>query len=194
MTAHFIVRKAWGMGLVLLVLSTPLPATTLTPSEPQGRRPVVDQSNTEVLSSLINGGSSAYRWEQGITAGVSGRLTQITLYVGLLNDVGETAPTRVWISLGAAGQSGDPVWTTTDVLDAGWHTFHVTNARIFFTAGEEYTIGIQGQSANDFNPGFGISYNDQYPAGHLFLNGSIVGSEANDLLFQTYVQPDLGLH
>jgi len=26
--------------------------------------------------------------------------------------------------------------------------------------------------------------------GHLFLNGSTVGSEANDLLFQTYVQPE----
>ena len=76
------------------------------------------------------------------------------------------------------------------MLDAGWHTFNVANAKIFVTAGDEFTIGIQGQGVN-FNPGFRMSYDEQYPAGQLFRNGNIdVGSEAKDLLFLTYVHPE----
>ena len=161
--------------------------STVRSAEAQGRKPVLDQSN-EAMSSLINGGSSAYRWGQGVTVGITGRLMEISLFVGL----GESAPTptQLWISQGAPGQS-DPVWTTTEVLEPGWHTFNVMNAKIFVTAGDEFTIGIHGQNDhNNANPGFGISYDEQYPAGQLFMNGNIEpGSEAKDLLFQTmYIQ------
>ena len=46
-----------------------------------------------------------------------------------------------------------------------------------------------GQSEFNFNPGIGISYDEQYPGGDLFVNGSSAESEGNDLLFRTYVRP-----
>jgi hypothetical protein len=96
----------------------------------------------------------------------------------------------VSVTLGAPWQSGVPDWTTTTVLDAGWNTFNLSKAKIFVAAGDEYTIGIHGQSAtHSFNPGFGFSYGDEYLGGDLFMNGSTAGSEGNDLLFRTYVKP-----
>jgi len=66
----------------------------------------------------------------------------------------------------------------------------LTKAKIFVDVGDEYAIGIHGQSEdNFFNPGFWFSNNDQYPGGELFMNGSSAESEGNDLLFRTYVRP-----
>jgi hypothetical protein len=107
-----------------------------------------------------------------------------------MEDVGETAATQVSITAGGPWQGGTPAWTTTAVLEEGWNTFNVTSAKIFVSAGEEFTIGIHGQSVvHQFNPGVGFSKGDQYAAGELFMNGSTVGSEGNDLLFRTYVKP-----
>ena len=92
--------------------------------------------------------------------------------------------------MGAPWQSDAPVWTTTKVLKSGWNTFNMSSAKISVAVGDEYTIGIHGQSTtNQFNPGFGISYDEQYPGGDLFVNGSSAESVGNDLLFRTYVSP-----
>jgi hypothetical protein len=156
---------------------------------PQGRRPLLDQENADVFSSLLNGGSADYEWQQGVTAGVTGQLTRIALFVDYSDSAGEPAATQVSVTLGAPWQSGVPAWRTTTVLGVGWTTFNLTGAKIFVVTGDEFTIGIHGQSAHNFNPGFGFSYGDQYQAGELFMNGSTVGSEGNDLLFRTYVKP-----
>jgi len=92
--------------------------------------------------------------------------------------------------LGSPWQTGIPAWTTTAVLKAGWNTFDLGKAKIFVDVGDEYAIGIHGQNEdNVFNPGFAISYDEQYPGGDLFMNGSGAESEGNDLLFRTYVRP-----
>ena len=87
-----------------------------------------------------------------------------------------------------------PAWTTVVVLENGWNTFNLASAKILVNAGEEFTISIHGQSQqHQFNPGFGFSRGDeggdQYAGGELFLNGTTVGSEGNDLLFRTCVKP-----
>ena len=70
------------------------------------------------------------------------------------------------------------------------NTFNLASAKLLVSAGDEFTISIHGQSQqHHFNPGFGFSYGDQYAGGELFMNGSTVGSEGNDLLFRTYVKP-----
>jgi hypothetical protein len=160
-----------------------------TPVTIQGGRPILDQYNTKILSSSVNGGSSAYEWQQGITAGIAGQLTQIALFVQNSDSSGETAPTQVSVTLGSPWQSGAAAWTTTAVLHPGWNTFNVTNAKIFVAVGDEYAIGIHGHSQYNFDPGIGISYGEQYLGGDLFVNGSSAESEGNDFLFRTYVSP-----
>jgi hypothetical protein len=152
-------------------------------------RPILDQYNTDTLSSSLNGGSGAYEWQQGVTAGITGQLSRLALYVVLAPDIGETASTQISVSVGPPWRAGAPAWmTVTAPVVSGWNSFDLSKAKIFVTAGDEYVIGIHGQSASNFNPAFGISYGDQYVGGDLFLNGSTAGSEGNDLLFRTYVK------
>jgi len=56
-----------------LALGSVLIATTSavgSPPEATGK-PILDQFNPGTLSSTINGGSAAYRWQQGVTAGIA---------------------------------------------------------------------------------------------------------------------------
>jgi hypothetical protein len=160
-----------------------------TSSATEGReRSILDQYNTDTLNSTLNGGASPYEWQQGVTAGITGQLTRIALYVVIDPQYGATATTEVSVSLGAPWQSGAPAWMTVRApVRSGWNTFNVSKAKIFLTAGDHYVIGIHGQSAYNFNPAFGVSYGNQYSGGELFLNGTTAGSEGNDLLFRTYV-------
>jgi hypothetical protein len=183
-TLLFVVLVAVGFAFVSKI--------TAAESAPEATgRPILDQHNTEVLSSTINGGTAAYEWQQGITVGIGGQLTRIALYVVIDEEsYGETVATTLSLRLGSPWQNDAPVWTVTEVLRPGWNTFTLTNQKIFVDVGDEYAIGIHGQSSgNNFNPGFAISYEDQYPGGDLFLNGSSAETEGNDLVFRTYVRP-----
>ena len=64
----------------------------------------LDQSNTVAPDSAINGGHLDYYWQQGITAGMKGQLTQIALYAAVSS--GEEAATEVSVTLGAPWQTG----------------------------------------------------------------------------------------
>jgi hypothetical protein len=120
------------------------------------------------LNSTINGGSAAYQWQQGITTGIAGQLTRIDLFVDIDPRFGEVSATELSVTLGPPWQTGIPAWTTTAILKAGWNTFDLSKAKIFVDVGDEYAIGIHGQSQdNVFNPGFAISYDEQYPGGRL---------------------------
>ena len=177
--------------MVALAVGSVLIATTSavgSPPEATGK-PILDQFNPGTLSSTINGGSAAYEWQQGITAGIAGQLTRIDLFVAIDAALGEVSATEVSLRLGSPWEIGTPAWTTTAVLSSGWNTFDLAKAKILVDVGDEYVIGIHGQSEFNFNPGIGISYDEQYPGGDLFVNGSSAESEGNDLLFRTYVRP-----
>lgn len=152
---------------------------------PASAAPILDQQNIGV-SSTINGGSTAYAWQQGVTAGITGQLTRIDLFVELLVDAGATAATEVSVNLGAPWQPDASDWSTVSVLVAGWNSFDLTSAAIHVTAGTQFAIGVHGQSAQNFNPGIAISYGSQYAGGALFLNGAS-DVAANDMNFRTYV-------
>jgi hypothetical protein len=150
----------------------------------------MDQYNADFLlfDSTVNGGSADYEWQQGVTAGVAGQLTRLAVYVATSELYGETADTEVSLWLGPPWQTDAAVWSTTAKgLKSGWATFNLNDAKIFVEQGDEYSIGIRGQSESDFNPGIGISWGDAYPGGDLFLNGG--SAEGVDLLFRTYVSP-----
>lgn len=168
--------------LCVLIIGSAVPARA------QSGHSILDQSNAEALSSAINGGSSAYEWQQGITVGVAGQLTRISIYV-LVDEGnwGPNGPTQLSVALGAPWQSGAPVWHITAMLQNGWNVFDVSKARIAVEIGDELTLGVHGEGGSNFNPGIGISYADQYPGGDLLMNGSV--SSEKDILFRTYVSP-----
>lgn len=183
--------------LALLVIAVIISANGFAQSvDSKGR--VLDQSNDEVLSSYLNGGSQPYQWQQGVTAGINGQLVRLALFVGDMDTFGDAVTTQLSISLGAPWRSDDPVWGIRTTLHAGgWNTFDLTKAKIYVAAGDQYTIGIHGESATTFSPAFGFSSDNQYSGGDLFLNGTpsnseTAGFEGNDLLFRTYVNPQRG--
>ena len=168
-----------------LAVGSALIATTSavgSPPEATGK-PILDQFNTGIPNSSINGGSTAYEWQQGVTAGIAGQLTRIDLFVVIDAALGEVSATEFSVRLGSPWNSSTPVWATTAVLGQGWNTFDLAKAKIFVDVGVEYAIGIHGQSEFNFNPGIGISYDEQYPGGDLFVNGSSAESEGNDCCF-----------
>jgi len=151
-------------------------------------KPLLDQFNIGDAAGALNGGTTLYTWQQGVTAGISGQLTRLDLFVAIDPAFGDNNATEVSVTLGAAGQEGTLVWSTTEQLRSGWNTFDLSKAKIFLDEGEEYAISVQGQSADNFNPGIAYSVGDVYPAGALFLNGSIDIYEGHDMLFRTYVR------
>jgi hypothetical protein len=181
-------RQAALPGALALVIALTM-ATSAVGSPPQViGKPLLDQFNVGEAGGALNGGSTPLKWQQEVTAGIAGQLTRLDLFVVIDPSVGETSATEVAVTLGAVGQEGQLVWSTTEVLRSGWNTFDLSKAKIFLEAGQEYAISIQGQSADSFNPGIAFSAGDVYPAGELFLNGSIDIYEGYDMLFRTYVR------
>ena len=173
---------------LLLVAGILLSASAQTaPPDGKGGRPVLDQFNTGLPDSSINGGEAVYARQQGVTVGISGQLTRIDLYVRVN---GVTAPTELSVSLGPPWQFGTAVWSVTVDLAPGWNTINLSKEKIFMQAGDEFVIGVHGQS-NIFDPGINISYGDRYPGGDLYLNGSL-NSDVNDMMFRTYVKQSAG--
>jgi hypothetical protein len=113
---------------------------------------ILDQHNDTVLDSSINGGSSAYAWQQGVTAGVTGQLAGFEIFV-------REAPgeTRLSVNLGAPWQSDASDWESLVPLVMGWNSFDLTSASIFLTAGDQFALGVNGLTASVFPPGVGIS-------------------------------------
>jgi hypothetical protein len=144
--------------------------------------PILDQSNT-LHSSDLNGGSDAYEWQQGITAGVAGQLTEFDLFAD------EAGPTQVSLFFTAPWNASPAAWSTIAALNAGWNAFDVTAAAVFVSVGQQFAIGVHGQGNDIFPPAISFSYGDQYTAGALYVNGSTAESIGNDMNFRTYVAP-----
>src|SRR5262245_6068278 len=152
-------RRAIQIVCALLVVSVLISTESAVGAPPEATgRPLLDQFNTAILSSTINGGSAAYSWQQGVTAGISGQLTRIDLFVEINPSLGDATATELSVTLGAPWQGGAPAWALTAVLRSGWNSFDLAKAKIFVDVGDEYAIGIHGQGDTNFNPGFGISY------------------------------------
>jgi len=159
---------------------------------PDGKgRPVLDQFNTEAADSAIDGGFFQYEWQQGVTVGISEQLTRLDFYV---RADALPASTELSVSLGPPWQSGTPVWSAIVYLVPGWNTINLAKEKISMQAGDEFVIGVHGQSPDGspmFDPGINISYGDRYPGGDLYLNGSL-NSDVNDMMFRRYVKQSAG--
>ena len=102
--------------------------------------PILDQQNT-VMSSQLNGGSVAYAWQQGITAGLTGQLTTIEVFA-----FGTAGTTQLFVNLGAPWQSDVNDWSTVALINPGWNSFDLTTANIFLHAGDQFVLGFHDGS------------------------------------------------
>jgi len=150
--------------------------------------PILDQQNVFVEDAFLNGGTSAWVWQQGITAGLTGQLTRIELLACICPQEGDLASTQVSVNLGGPWQLDANAWSIVATLSEGWNSFDLTGASIFLTAGDVFTVGVQGQSESNFSPGIAFSYHYRYDGGALYSNG-VPDAPSNDMNFRTYVSP-----
>lgn len=139
----------------------------------------------------MNASWNQLSWQQGVTAGLSGQLTQVDLFLVLDPDT-----FFFNISLGAPGQTSAPVFTTllsfTPTDTSNWYSINVSSADIVLAAGQQFTIGILGNNPECCHGGLGFSRNDPYASGVLWLNGAPFQVDPgpvgdSDMFFRTYV-------
>jgi len=148
--------------------------------------PVLDQeSPTGGLR--FAAGSSDWWWQQEVTVGITGQLMSIELYA--IN----AGTTPLYINTGAAWQGAPTEFDTTFVATGeGWVAVDVSAAGLFYTAGDQFVIGVGGTPTGlflggndgDYTDGGLWSWNVDDPAPELHWDGEA------DFAFRTYV--DLG--
>lgn len=149
--------------------------------------PVIDQANDVVGGVSFNGGNTTLTWQQGVTAGLTGRLTAIAFNFSASDQLG--AGTTVFVNLGSGWQSdANDFSLKVNSLTVGWNVFDVSAAGIMLTAGDEFMIGLTGMNADSFDPSFTGTTGDQYGDGTVYLNGTDYGAAFGyDINFRTYV-------
>ena len=151
----------------------------LTSVRAPGVTPVLDQFNGAGAS--VFGVAPTDNWQQGVTAGMSGTLSSISLY-----SYGGPTTFTVYINLGYPWQSDANDFETqvTRPWGAQWFTIDVSAANIQLTNGTHYVIGAQGESLL-----FGSDYT--YTRGRLWsrLGDNPPTISSGDLAFATYMIP-----
>lgn len=142
---------------------------------------VLDQSNISSGGVNFNGGDSALTWQQEVTAGINGQLTNIDVYYG------GSGLVNFFINLGNGWQSdGNDFSLLNMAVSTGLNNIDVSSALINVTAGQSFIIGLQG-TGTTFSPSIKGSGVNNYGNGAVYLNGSIYQAGEYDINFQTYV-------
>jgi hypothetical protein len=142
--------------------------------------PVLDQFNGAGVS--VFGSTSTDDWQQGVTAGMNGTLSSISLY-----SYGGPTTFKVYINLGSPWQSDANAFETevTRPWGSGWFSIDVSAANIQLAQGDHFVIGAQGESmlwGND----------NTYSGGTLwgkFGSNPPGTGPYGDLAFATYMTP-----
>ena len=146
-----------------------------------GAGPVLDQQSPYDGESKINAGDSVVLWQQEVTVGTTGQLTQIELHTQ------GAGSTPLYINPGSAWQSdASPFSTVFTSTGEGWTSVDISSASLFFNAGDRFVIGVGGSG------GLWLDTNmvNGYGAGRLWC--SVWGMPAPfldsaDLAFRTYM-------
>jgi len=122
-------------------------------------------------------------WEQGITAGMGGLLSQIDIWFLTSESV------EVSIFAGAPWQDGVSVFDTTlnPTVD-DWTSIDLSSANFFVDPGDEFSVMLHG--SHPTTPFFKGNLNE-YAGGEMWRNGSLhIGGEGEkyDMAFNTYVE------
>jgi hypothetical protein len=159
--------------ILLLLILLVLPITSFA-------LPVLDQ-----LSPLGPGAyykANVLTWEQSVTAGMGGLLSQIDIYFFTNESV------NFKLFAGPPWQVDFPEFDITfNPVENAWNNIDVSSANFFVSVGDTFTLMLHGSDPN--TPLFGGS-NDPglYPEGELWLNGNLyLGVGERDMAFRTYV-------
>ena len=143
--------------------------------------PVLDQFNGAGQS--VFGAAPTDNWQQGVTAGMSGTLSSISLY-----SYGGPTTFKVYINLGSPWQSDANAFEVQVTRPWGfeWFSIDVSAANIQLTSGTRYVIGVQGESylwGSDNTYSRGVLWGSTgYPPGTAIPS-------SGDLAFATYMVP-----
>ena len=157
------------VGTLLLMSADSLLATS-----------VLDQFNGPAVS--VFGSASTDDWQQGVTAGMNGTLSSISL-----DSYGGPTTFKVYINLGSPWQSDANTFETevTRPWGGGWFSIDVSAANIHLTQGEHFVIGVRGES---MLWGSDNTYSGGALWGKLGSNPPDTGPYG-DLAFATYMTP-----
>jgi hypothetical protein len=184
------------MLIALLVAMFVAPGAPAIAAPPAG---TLDQQQLPEGAGTISADDSSLRWQQGVTAGISGQLTAIQLMTA---DSMPNESTQVFVAMGAPWQSSTPVFSTTihgTGTSEDWITIDTSAANIRLNAGEAFTIGVYGIDGGMWLEGsFPRDPSKSYPGGQLWLSSrgqtpDVYQTDgANDsFVFSTYMQPGL---
>ncbi len=164
--------------------------------------PIADQLFPETPSSMPIKlpSSSSVRFQQSVTAGLSGLLSQIDIFFAGYEGPGvgtppeKVPPGEVLFSVNVGAPWQDDVNDFEEVLffgaglGPGVHEIDVSAGNIFVNPGDMFVIGLQSSGSNAVVPTFAanILLGDGYPGGALWMETVPVGG-ASDLNFVTYV-------
>ena len=148
---------------------------------------ILDQSQQDGTSGEINSQSNVLVWQQGVTAGMSGLLAQVDLYVA------GVSPGNFYFEVnpGAPWQTDAPAFSTllSPAPSAGWISVDVSSAGINLTAGQVFALNIRGNGPSTDCCGLGRgARNNPYAGGSLWFNNDGTRFADTDLAFRTYVQ------
>ena len=145
--------------------------------------PVLDQAYDAIGGTSFNGGTASLTWQQGVTAGLSGRLDSIEMY---FNSGASGLGIDFFVNLGAPWQNDTNDFDATLNLVTGWNSIDVSTANMLVTAGDVFAIGVHGLNSS-FVPSFSGADTDPYSGGAIHLNGVLYATGLYDMNFRTYV-------
>lgn len=146
--------------------------------------PVLDQQSP-FDGAFLNAGDAVLVWQQEVTVGVTGQLSQIDLYA---QGAGYTS---LYINPGSPWQSDASAFSTVFTsTEAGWASVDTSSAGLFFNAGDKFVIGVGGVASGLWLGASSTEPSGGYGAGRPWA--SVYGVPAPfldsmDLAFRTYM-------
>jgi hypothetical protein len=152
--------------------------------------PILDQVNDQLLNVGFNG-ISVYQWQQEVTAGIDGYISNVEVY---LQNAGSITFS---INLGEAWQTDANDFVTiinnsgmANSYGRSWVNVDISSAGIYLNQGDKYVIGLKGDGTS-----FRGSYRSQnYSGGDIwvqYLNDPPVHYVNYDMFFRTYVDAQI---
>ena len=145
---------------------------------------VLDQVQDDIGSSF---NVESLNWQQEITVGLAGQLTQIDIFVSTPGSA------TFYLGEGAPWQE-EPYGFVLDFAteETGWHSIDVSSAEMEFEVGDGMALGFAGTDGGLWISGGYIGDGvGPYP-GELWVNGMVYPIPGWDFAFRTWVLPGPG--
>ena len=161
-----------------------LAACALCPG-PRALGGMLDQTQ-EMVNAQFNMDASSLEWQQSITVGVAGLLSQIDINVAI------PGSSTFYVNVGSPWQvDAHDFVLNFSTADTGWHSIDVSSAGLNFSVNDVFVFGWDNTDGGLWTGGAFIDGGDPYPDGELWLTAApfLPGWE---LAFRTYMIPAPG--